>query len=114
LDKIVSIDIEIIANITGFPSRGMDPTKFLDDKSREKALAEEMKKKYGTDRGTRGIIIKRINDAATQLGTKNISLQVAKKMPQGGSSGWSCHSCSSVHRGHHSELGTVPLELVPG
>jgi hypothetical protein len=36
----------------------MDPALFLDDKTKEKALAEEMKKKYGTDRGTRGIIIK--------------------------------------------------------
>jgi hypothetical protein len=29
----------------------MDPTLILDDKSKEKALAEEMKKKYGTTRG---------------------------------------------------------------
>jgi hypothetical protein len=36
----------------------MDPTLILDDKSKEKALPEEIKKKYGTDRGTRGIIIK--------------------------------------------------------
>jgi hypothetical protein len=41
-----------IVHITGFPSRGMDPVQFLDDKTKEKALAEEMKKKYGTDRGT--------------------------------------------------------------
>jgi hypothetical protein len=25
LDKLVSIDVELIAHITGFPSRGMDP-----------------------------------------------------------------------------------------
>jgi hypothetical protein len=52
LDKLVSIDIDLIANITGLPSRGMDPAQFLDNKSKEKALAEEMKKNYGTDRGT--------------------------------------------------------------
>jgi hypothetical protein len=52
MGKFVSIDVEIIMNITGFPSRGMDPTQFLDDKAREKALAEEMNKKYGTERGT--------------------------------------------------------------
>jgi hypothetical protein len=52
LDKLVSIDVELIANITGFPSRGMDPAQFLDEKTKEKSLAEEMKKKYGTDRGT--------------------------------------------------------------
>jgi hypothetical protein len=52
LDKLVSIDIEIIANITMFPSWGMDPAQFLDDKTKEKSLAKEMKKKYGTNRGT--------------------------------------------------------------
>jgi hypothetical protein len=52
LDKLISIDVELIAHITGVPSWGMDPVQFLDDKSKEKALAEEMKKKYGTDRGT--------------------------------------------------------------
>ena len=51
LDKLISIDVELIVNITGLPSRGMDPAQFLDDKAKEKELAEEMKKKYGTDRG---------------------------------------------------------------
>jgi hypothetical protein len=43
----------------------MDLELILDDKSKEKALAEEMKKKYATARGTRGIIIKRIKNAVT-------------------------------------------------
>jgi hypothetical protein len=94
----VSIDVELITNITGFPTQGMDPTQFLDDKAREKALAEDMKKKYGTDRGTRGIIIKRINDAATQLGAKILACKLLRKCPQGGSPSWSHCSCSSVQK----------------
>jgi hypothetical protein len=43
----------------------MDPTLILDNKSKEKALAKEMKNKYGTSRGTRGIIIKWINKELT-------------------------------------------------
>jgi hypothetical protein len=39
LENLESINVEIITNITGFPSRGMDPMHFLDEKSREKALA---------------------------------------------------------------------------
>jgi hypothetical protein len=58
LDKPIPIIVELIAQITGLPIRGMDPALILDNKSKEKMLAEEMKKKYGTDRGTRGIIIK--------------------------------------------------------
>jgi hypothetical protein len=34
LDKLVSIDIELIVYIIGLPSRGMDPTQFLEDKKR--------------------------------------------------------------------------------
>jgi hypothetical protein len=52
LDKIILIDVELIMHITGFPSKGMDPIQFLDDKTKEKVLVEEMKNKYGTDRGT--------------------------------------------------------------
>jgi len=52
LDKLMSIDVELIVHITGFPYWGMDPMLFLDDKTKEKELAEEMKKKYNTDRGT--------------------------------------------------------------
>jgi hypothetical protein len=54
----IPITVEIIAHITGLPIRGMDPVLILDDKSKEKALTEEMKKKCGTARGIRGIIIK--------------------------------------------------------
>ena len=65
LDKPVPIPVDLIAQITELPTRGMDPALILDDKSKEKALAEEKKKKYGTARGTRGIIIKQINNKST-------------------------------------------------
>jgi hypothetical protein len=58
LDKAILIIVDLIAQIIGLPTRGMDPTLILDDKSKEKALVEEMKKKYGITRGTRGIMIK--------------------------------------------------------
>ena len=79
MDKCLSIDVEMIASIIGLPSRGMDPAHFLDDKAREKALAEEMKKKYGTDRGTIGVTIKRINDVTTQLGMKILAYKLLRK-----------------------------------
>jgi hypothetical protein len=79
LDKLIMIDVDIITSIIGLPSQGMDPTHFLYDKYRDKALAEEMKKKYGIERGTRGIIFKRINNVATQLG-ENLSLQATMKI----------------------------------
>jgi hypothetical protein len=79
LDKPIPITVELIAQITGLPSWGMDPALILDDKSKEKALAEEMKKKYGTTRGTRGIIIKQINNAVTQLGANILAYKLLRK-----------------------------------
>jgi hypothetical protein len=51
----------------------------MDDKTKEKALAEEMKKTYGTERGLRDIIIKRINDAATWMETKLMACKLLRK-----------------------------------
>jgi hypothetical protein len=79
LDKPVPINVELIAQITGLPTRGMDLALILDDKSKEKTLAEEMNNKYGTDRGTRGIIIKWINNVMTQLGAKILACKLLRK-----------------------------------
>jgi hypothetical protein len=65
--------------ITGIPSWGMDPVLTLDDKSKEKELAEKMKKKYGIARGTRGIIIKWIKNAVTQLGKNILACKLLRK-----------------------------------
>jgi hypothetical protein len=78
-DKPVPITVELIAQITGLPTWGMDPALILDDKSKEKTLAKEMKKKYGTDSRTRGIIIKWINNVALQLGTKILVCKLLRK-----------------------------------
>jgi hypothetical protein len=70
LDKPVSIDVDLIATITGFPNDGEKPEQYMDEKTKEKALTEEMKKTYGTIRASRGIIINRISEPTTRLETK--------------------------------------------
>jgi hypothetical protein len=78
LEQLVS-DVELITYITWLPSRGQDPAQFLEDKTKEKALDEEMKKKYGTERGSRGIIIKCISDVATRMATKIMACKLLRK-----------------------------------
>jgi hypothetical protein len=75
LDKLISIYIELIAHITTLPSQGIDPAQFLE----EKTMVEEMKKKYDTERGAQGIIIKWISDIATRMDTKNMACKLIKK-----------------------------------
>jgi hypothetical protein len=79
VEQLVSIDVDLITYITGLPPRGETPTQFLDDKMKEKALAEEMKKTYGTERGSHRIILKRISDATTRMATKIMVCKLLKK-----------------------------------
>jgi hypothetical protein len=51
----------------------------LDDKTKEKSLVEEMKKTYGTERGSQGIIINRISEPVTRLETKLMACKLLRK-----------------------------------
>jgi hypothetical protein len=50
-EEPVSIDVVFIAFITGLPSPGENLTQYLNDKTNEKVLVEEMKNTYGIERG---------------------------------------------------------------
>jgi hypothetical protein len=79
VEENVSIDMELISYITGLPSRGENLAQNLNDKIKEKVLVEEMKKTYGTKRGSRGTIIKCISDAATRMATKLMAYKFLRK-----------------------------------
>ena len=79
MDRMVSIDIEFIAEISCLPTDGEKPENYLDDKTKEKYLAEEMKKKYGTERGSREIIINRTSEPATRLAMKLMACKLLRK-----------------------------------
>jgi len=48
MDKPISIDVDLIAEITTFPTDGENLEQYLDDKTKEKVVVEDMKKTYGT------------------------------------------------------------------
>jgi hypothetical protein len=79
MDRLVPIDVDLIAKITGFPTSGVNPEDYLDNKSRDKEIAEEVKAQFGTNRGTRGLIIKDINDHATKFSTKLMACKLLRK-----------------------------------
>jgi hypothetical protein len=79
LEHTISVDVYLIAHIIGLPSRGEEPTQFMDEKTKEKALAREMKKKYGTERGSRGFIIKRISDIEKRMAKKIMACKLLRK-----------------------------------
>jgi hypothetical protein len=58
LDTPISIDVELISFITGLSSNGDKSMQYMDDKTKETTLVEEMKKKYGIEICSCDIIIK--------------------------------------------------------
>jgi hypothetical protein len=62
MERSVPIDVDPIAKITGFPTNDVKPKDYLDNKSRDKEIAKEVKVQFGIDRGNRGIVINDIND----------------------------------------------------
>jgi hypothetical protein len=51
----------------------------MDEKSKEKSMEDEIKNKYGTNRGSRGIIIRQINKPTTKFVTNMMACKLLRK-----------------------------------
>jgi hypothetical protein len=52
MDMLVSINFDLITTITGLPTDGEKLEQYMDDKTKENALAEELKKTHETKTGS--------------------------------------------------------------
>jgi hypothetical protein len=83
-------------------------------KTKEKALAEEIKRKYGTERGSIGIIINRINEPTMKFTTKLMACKLLRKCHKEEAL---CRSNSNIHtmcKGESTQLGSLSTKLVFG
>jgi hypothetical protein len=55
MDRSIPINVDLIVPITGISIDGEKPKKCLEDKKKTKAISNEIKEKYGTERGNRGV-----------------------------------------------------------
>jgi hypothetical protein len=62
-----------------FPTVGAQPEEFLENKVREKEMAEQVKAQFDTSRGSRGLIIKEINDDVMRFTNKLIVCKLLRK-----------------------------------
>jgi hypothetical protein len=67
MDRPMSIDSELIMQITGLSMVGEDPTLLFSDKSNEKALSERIREKFGMFRAMRRLNVENINDDWSSL-----------------------------------------------
>jgi hypothetical protein len=79
MDRHVSIYVDLIFEITCLPINGEKPEQYLDDRTKEKAIVEEINNKYGTDRGSMGMIIKQIIEPTMIFATKLMACKILRK-----------------------------------
>jgi hypothetical protein len=65
MDRSLRINVDLIAAITGLPIDGEKPEQYLEDKTKAKSISDEIREKYGGERGNMGIRISDINDLVT-------------------------------------------------
>jgi hypothetical protein len=79
MDKPLLINIDLIAKITGLPTDGEKSEQYLDDKTQENAISNEIKAKYGAERGNIGIRINEISHVANWFATRLLSCKLMRK-----------------------------------
>jgi len=79
MDRHVPIDVDLIAEITRLPTDGEKPGQYLDEKTKEKYMEDEIKRKYGNDRGSKGMTIRQINELTTKFSTKLMECKLLRK-----------------------------------
>jgi hypothetical protein len=79
MDRSMPITVDLIVGITGLPTDGENPEQHLEDKTRDNAILDEIKDKYGVERGNRGIKISDINDPSTSLATRILRCKIMHK-----------------------------------
>jgi hypothetical protein len=79
MDRPVPINVNLISKLTGLPIDGVKIEKYLDEKTKEKAITEEVKEKFATYRGSRGMIIKNINGLDTKFVTKLMACKLHRR-----------------------------------
>jgi hypothetical protein len=79
MDRLVPINVDLIAAITGIPTDGDRPKQYLEDKTKAKAIFDEIKVKYGIEIGNKGININDINDPVTRFATSLLGCKLMLK-----------------------------------
>jgi hypothetical protein len=80
LDRLVSIDIDLIMHITGLPLQGEDPSLLFSNKKNEKALSESMKENFNTQRVQCDLDVARICNLTMRFMTQVLACKLLRKL----------------------------------
>jgi hypothetical protein len=79
LDKTISIDTDLIAQITTLLTQGGDPTLFFSNKKNDRALSESMTKKFHTIIWVHGLDVPSIYDPTIRFVTQALAYKLLRK-----------------------------------
>jgi hypothetical protein len=79
MDRPMPINVDLIATITWILMDGEKREHYLEEKTKAKSILDEIKEKYGVERGNRGIEITDINDPATQFAIRLLGCKLMCK-----------------------------------
>jgi len=79
MDRLVPINMEFLAKITGFPTIGAQPEEYLENKAQENEITEIVKAQFEINRGNQGIVIKYINNVVTSFTEKLMAFKLLRK-----------------------------------
>jgi hypothetical protein len=79
MDRPVPINVDLISEITGLPMDGEKLEQYLEEKMKEKSISDEIKAKYGVERGNMGINISDINDPTMRFVTRLLGCKLMCK-----------------------------------
>jgi hypothetical protein len=114
MDRPMSINVDMIKTITRLPTDGEKPKQYLEDKTKAKGTSDEIKAKYGMERGNRGIRINDINDPATRFTTLTLRMKANAQVSQRRSVSQSSSGNHAVHKGEFDELGSILIKFIFG
>jgi hypothetical protein len=79
IDRSIHLDLALIFKIMGLPTLGAQLEEYLDNKAREKEVAEIVKAQFGTNRGNRDIMLRDINNDVTRFSNKLMDFKLLRK-----------------------------------
>ena len=80
MDCHISVEVDLIFEITGIPIEGVNPMPLFVGKEHDSGLVDQMKEKYNLARDRKGFSISSINDTRVQFVTIVLSNKLFRNM----------------------------------
>jgi hypothetical protein len=79
MDRLVHLNVVLIAKIMRLPTVGTQLEEYLNNKARKKEITELVKAQFDTSRGNKSIVLRDINDNMTSFSSNLMACKLLRK-----------------------------------